>query len=474
MRITIFGAAGSVGSRVVAEALSRGHDVTAVVRRESHASSIPVGTKVRFGDASSVEQVTAFSTGEDVVISATRPSMGREQDLVATARALLTGVARSGTRLILVGGAATLTVPKSGRLVVDDSQYLPAAARDIALACGKQLETCIASTQADWTYLSPPAMLVPGERSGHYRLGRDELLVDFDGRSRISIEDFAVALLDEAESPKHRRLRFTVAESTLAVDEREVMVKTSDGTADCYLVHPTSGIHPGVIVWPDVLGLRATTRTTGKRLAQRGYSVLVVNPFYRETAAPIDVDATAFTQPEGRERAMRYARAITPDMTMRDAVAFASYLDQQASVDHEQKLATTGYCVGGAMTFRAAAALPQKIAAIAAFHGSRLVTSEPSSPHLLIPSTRANALIAIAENDDADNPQAKTVLREAYRNTDLAAEIEVYVGSRHGWCVPDAKFYDPMKAEHAWSRLLVLLSKALSRPTVPDMQDRRF
>src|SRR3954454_22064890 len=130
MRITIFGAAGSVGSRVVAEALSRGHDVTAVVRRESHASSIPVGTKVRFGDASSVEQVTAFSTGEDVVISATRPSMGREQDLVATARALLTGVARSGTRLILVGGAATLTVPKSGRLVVDDSQYLPAAARD--------------------------------------------------------------------------------------------------------------------------------------------------------------------------------------------------------------------------------------------------------------------------------------------------------------------------------------------------------
>lgn len=211
MRITVFGAAGSVGARVVAEALSRGHGVTAVVRDRARLSSLPTGAQGRVGDATSADHVAALSAGQDLVISATRPAPGNEQDLVATAKALLAGVTQSGARLLLVGGAASLKVPDTGGLIVDDPRYVPASLRDIAVACCLQFEVCTADVEADWSYISPPALLVPGVRTGSYRLGGDELLINSDGSSKISIEDFAVALIDEAESPKHRRTRFTVA-----------------------------------------------------------------------------------------------------------------------------------------------------------------------------------------------------------------------------------------------------------------------
>lgn len=209
MRITVFGAAGAVGSRVVAEALWRGHDVTAVVRDPAR---LPHDTpaRVRTGDASDVEDVAALSVGQDLVISATRPAPGHENDLVTTAKALLAGLARTGVRLLLVGGAAGLTVPGTGGLTVAETPDFPPAWRPIALACNEQLEACRAETRADWAYLSPPALLEPGERTGVYRVGGDKLLVDAAGRSAISMEDLAVALLDEAERPRHRRARFTV------------------------------------------------------------------------------------------------------------------------------------------------------------------------------------------------------------------------------------------------------------------------
>ncbi|WP_431040648.1 NAD(P)-dependent oxidoreductase [Streptomyces sp. P1-3] len=211
MRITVFGAAGAVGSRVVAEALSRGHEVTAVVRDPARFPELPAAAHARVGDAGIPEDVAALSAGQDVVISATRPVPGSERELAATAKALLAGLAGTGVRLLVVGGAATLTLPGTGGLTVVDGPDFPADLRAIALACADQHQVCRAETAVDWAYLSPPMLLEPGERTGRYRLGGDELLVDAEGNSAISMEDLAVALLDEAERPRHHRARFTVA-----------------------------------------------------------------------------------------------------------------------------------------------------------------------------------------------------------------------------------------------------------------------
>jgi uncharacterized protein len=210
MRITVFGALGDVGSRVVTEAVARGHEVTAVVRDPARFALLHPDA-ARVGDAAVVEDVAALSAGQDLVISATRPAPGYENDLVTTAKALMAGLSRTGVRLLLVGGAAGLTVPGTGGLTVVETPDFPPSLRPIALACNGQLDVCRAETVADWTYLSPPMLLEPGERTGRYRLGTDELLADAEGNSMISMEDLAVALLDEAEQPTHRRTRFTVA-----------------------------------------------------------------------------------------------------------------------------------------------------------------------------------------------------------------------------------------------------------------------
>ncbi|WP_068069344.1 NAD(P)-dependent oxidoreductase [Nocardia xishanensis] len=211
MRITVFGAAGEVGRRVVAEALARGHEVTAVVRDPERVAGLPTGVRVRTGDAANAEDVETIGAGQDLVITATRPAVGREGDLPGMTAALLSGAARAGVRLLVVGGAATLIVPGAEGATLHEMPEFPAELRAIAQACADQLAVCRADAAADWTYLSPPAELAPGERTGAYRVGGDELLSDPDGVSRISMEDFAVALLDEAERPAHRGVRFTVA-----------------------------------------------------------------------------------------------------------------------------------------------------------------------------------------------------------------------------------------------------------------------
>ncbi|WFB06012.1 NAD(P)H-binding protein [Streptomyces sp. LX-29] len=210
MRITVFGAAGNVGGRVVTEALSRGHRVTAVTRDPARLDRLHPDAEARTGDAADPEDVAVLSAGQDLVISATRPVPGREGDLVTTARGLLAGLARTGVRLLLVGGAGSLIVPGTGGDTVVDAPDFPASWRPIADACEGQLAVCRAETVVDWAYLSPAALLEPGERTGAYRLGGDELVVDAEGRSAISMEDLAVALLDEAERPEHHRTRFTV------------------------------------------------------------------------------------------------------------------------------------------------------------------------------------------------------------------------------------------------------------------------
>jgi carboxymethylenebutenolidase len=242
--------------------------------------------------------------------------------------------------------------------------------------------------------------------------------------------------------------------------ESEVEIKTPDGTADAYFVHPSKGASPAVLVWPDIFGLRPTFRQMGKRLAESGYAVLVVNPFYRTQKAPTAPDHADMSDPEVRKALMGLAGALSPDTANTDAKAFVPWLDSQAAVDKKKKIGTTGYCMGGPLTMRTAAAFPNRVGAGASFHGGGLVTDKPDSPHLLVPKIKAHYLFAIAQNDDEKQPEAKTVLKDAFAKAKLPAEIEVYP-AMHGWCPPDSRVYDKDQAEKAWTRMLALFKSAL-------------
>lgn len=244
--------------------------------------------------------------------------------------------------------------------------------------------------------------------------------------------------------------------------ETDVSVPTPDGLADCYFVHPASGQHPGVIIWPDILGLRPAFRLMGKRLAEAGYSVLVVNPYYRNAPSPVVPAGASFQDESIRNKVLPMARQLSAHTTVSDAKAFVTFLDRQATVDSKRKMGTTGYCMGGPFTMRTAAAIPERIGAGASFHGGQLVTDKMDSPHLLIPNMKAKFLFAIADNDDQRNPQSKNILRESFKQSHLSAEIEVYEGAMHGWCPPDSRVYHAVQAERAWTRLLALFETALS------------
>jgi len=248
------------------------------------------------------------------------------------------------------------------------------------------------------------------------------------------------------------------AVNAVAVTESEVSVTTPDGTADCYFVHPATGTAAGVLMWPDIFGLRPAFRQMGKRLAESGYSVLVVNPFYRVKKAPT-AEAGGAT-PIDQVRPL--AQGLNETTHMTDAKAFIGWLDQQASVAKNRKIGTQGYCMGGPIAFRTAAAVPDRVGAVASFHGGGLVTTMPNSPHLQAAKTKAQFLIQIAENDDQRAPTEKDVLKDTFAKANLPAEIEVYAGAAHGWCPPDSQVYNEPQAEKAWSRLLALYGKALA------------
>jgi carboxymethylenebutenolidase len=246
--------------------------------------------------------------------------------------------------------------------------------------------------------------------------------------------------------------------NALTVTEADVTVTTPDGSCDAYFVHPESGTAPGVLLWPDIFGLRPAVRNMGKRLAESGYSVLVVNPFYRVKKAPTAAAGSATPIQD----LMPLARALNETTQMTDAKAFVAWLDAQKSVAKNRKIGTEGYCMGGPIAFRSAAAVPDRVGAVASFHGGGLVIDAPNSPHLQAAKTKAQFLIAIAENDDARAPNDKTVLKETFAKANLPAEIEVYAGAAHGWCPPDSRVYNEPQAEKAWSRLLALYGKALA------------
>jgi carboxymethylenebutenolidase len=248
------------------------------------------------------------------------------------------------------------------------------------------------------------------------------------------------------------------AKNAVKVTESDVSVMTPDGTADGYFVHPATGTAPGVLVWPDIFGLRPAFRQMSKRLAESGYSVLVVNPFYRVKKAPT-ADAGAATP---IQQVLPLAQGLNETTHMTDSKAFIAWLDKQSSVAKNRKMGTQGYCMGGPMAFRAAAAMPDRVGAVASFHGGGLVTDMPNSPHLQAAKTKVQFLIAIAANDDMTRPNEKNVLKETFAKVNLPAEIEVYTGAMHGWCPPDSGVYNEPQAEKAWSRLLALYGKALA------------
>ncbi|HXS05200.1 MAG TPA: dienelactone hydrolase family protein [Rhizomicrobium sp.] len=262
------------------------------------------------------------------------------------------------------------------------------------------------------------------------------------------------------------------ASAAMAVTESEVTIKTPDGTCDAAFIRPTTGKHPGVLVWTDIFGLRPSMRDIGKRLAGEGYSVLVPNPFYRTQKAPVIADASKFdfSAPADQAKMKLWTTPINESGAIeRDATAYIGWMDQQKEVDTAKKIGTQGYCMGGPLVFKTAAAVANRVGAGATFHGGGLVTDKPDSPHLLIPKMKAShMLIAIAASDDEKQPDAKDKLKSAFASAKIPAEVEVYTGTLHGWCVKDMPLqagkpiYNQPDAERAWGRLLALYKTSIA------------
>jgi carboxymethylenebutenolidase len=250
------------------------------------------------------------------------------------------------------------------------------------------------------------------------------------------------------------------------VTETNVTIKMPDGTCDAVFIHPATGSHPGVLVWPDAFGLRPSLRDIGKRIAAEGYSVLVPNPFYRTAKAPVidDVGSFSFTDPDNRTKLNGVMGPLNaPGNAEKDAAAYIAWLDMQQQVDKNKKMGTQGYCMGGPLVVKTAATMPNRVGAGASFHGGGLVTDKPDSPHLLASKIKARMYFGIASNDDMRQPDAKDKLREAFAAAKVPAEIEVYQNSLHGWCVPDMPkgengmpIYNKPDAERAWGKLETL------------------
>ncbi len=256
----------------------------------------------------------------------------------------------------------------------------------------------------------------------------------------------------------------------LEVVETDVEVKAPDGMCDAAFIRPKSGSHPGVLIWPDAFGLRPSMRAIGARIAAEGYSVLVPNPFYRMGKAPFsDASQFNFQNPDDMAKLRPLMASVTAaGNAEKDAVAYVAFLDAQKETNKARKIGTQGYCMGGPLVVRTAAQLPDRIGAGASFHGGGLVTDAPNSPHLLAPKIKARMYFGIAASDDARQPDAKDKLREAFAAAKVPAEIEVFPGTQHGWCVPDmpmqngAPIYNKADAERAWGKLVALYKAALA------------
>lgn len=246
-----------------------------------------------------------------------------------------------------------------------------------------------------------------------------------------------------------------------SVSSSDVKIATPDGSCDAFFVHPTEGKHPAVLIWPDILALRASFRAMAIRLAESGYAVLCINPYYRDAMAPVVDTGESFQDASTQKKVLPMYRNLSPETHRTDARAFVDWLDEQSAVDTARRIGTMGYCMGGPMVMRAAAERSDRIGAGCAYHPVSLATEDEDSPHRLIPKMKGQFLIALAENDDERNPDDKSVLRGGFAEAGLTAEVTVFDGALHGWCVLDSRVYNEAPAEVAWAKTLALFEAAL-------------
>ena len=246
-----------------------------------------------------------------------------------------------------------------------------------------------------------------------------------------------------------------------AVTERDVTIRTPDGACDAVLFTPTgAGRWPGVLFWPDAGGLRQVKRDMGRRMASQGYVVLVVNPYYRTDKAAAMAALNTQVPAEAAKRTAARA-AMTPEAVVRDARTFVAYLDRLPQTSNA-KVGVQGYCMGGALSIRTAAAMPNRIGAVGSFHGGNgLVSQDPNSPHLLIAKTNARYLFATAKNDDEMDPSIKGGLSAALYQAGRPGIVDVYQAN-HGWCVPASAAYHEAEAERAWAELSDIYKRSLT------------
>ena len=232
--------------------------------------------------------------------------------------------------------------------------------------------------------------------------------------------------------------------------EDNISFRTADGTMDAFFVRPASGPSPAVIMWPDIAGVREAKRMMARRTAAEGFAVLLVNPYYRDVTGEQFADFAEFAANSGFQKVKPWRDKLSSQAIMRDTTSIVNWLDALEFVDTDAGIGAEGYCMGGPFTVYSAAAVPSRVKAAASFHGGGLVREDADSPHKLIPRTDASFLFAIAQDDDAKQPEAKTALREAAEAASRDAVVDVYAAD-HGWTVPDAPAYDRAEAERAYA-----------------------
>ncbi|MEU6805996.1 dienelactone hydrolase family protein [Streptomyces neyagawaensis] len=246
-----------------------------------------------------------------------------------------------------------------------------------------------------------------------------------------------------------------------------VDITTQDGTADAYFVRPDDDApHPAVLFYMDAFGLRPHLRTMADRLAGAGYAVLVPNVFYRSGRTPV-FDLPDFIDPGARpelwDRIFPVMLALTPDLAVRDAETYLAWLaDSPHTTDGP--VGITGYCMGAGLALRTAGAFPERVAAVGGFHGGRLATDAPDSPHLTADRITGEVYLGYADNDSSMTPEQIELLDKTLDEAGVTHRTEVYAGAPHGYTQADTAAYDAEAAERHWTALLDLLGRTLARP----------
>ncbi|MGW6093475.1 dienelactone hydrolase family protein [Streptomyces sp. NPDC055157] len=249
-----------------------------------------------------------------------------------------------------------------------------------------------------------------------------------------------------------------------AVRGTSVDIPTQDGVADAYLTHPDdSSPHPAVLIYMDAFGLRPHLKKMADRLARAGYTVLAPNVFYRHGRAPVvelpDV-IDPVRRPEIFERIGPIMNSLTPDLAMRDADAYLRWLTA-CPLTTDGPVGITGYCMGARLALRTAGTYPERVAAVAGFHGGRLATDSPDSPHLLADRITAELYFGHADQDPSLPPEQINRLDEALTAAGVRHHSEIYPGAHHGFTQADTAAYDSTADKRHWTALLALLDRTL-------------